>query len=270
MSSDYVLGNDHEELGRLRLQHELWRDELLKLWRQSRIGQSSRVLDLGCGPGYTTMDILNYTGMNCEVTAVDISDNFLNYLRHQAQSSGQLSRLKTQKSFIEDLQLHETSYDTAFCRWLMIFVQNPQKALERIHAHLKPNAEIIMQEYVSYDSMDLVPDYASIKPVVEAIFKSWRDQGGDPNRGKSLPFFLERSGFKVKMLEPVAKFARPEDALWKWPDTFYRSFLPRLQKTGYLNASQVADFFHDWEHAKNNPGAFFIAPTVINVIAEKV
>lgn len=270
MSEDYVLGNDQEELSRLKLQHDLWKDELFKLWEQSSLRHAGKILDLGCGPGYTSLDLLKYNNQNAQMTSIDISDNFINYLNYQLKSQKLDSRGQALKSFIEDLDLKDKDYDAAFCRWLMIFVQNPEKAFQRIFQHLKPNSEFILQEYVSYDSMDLVPDYPSMKPVVDAIFKSWKAQGGDPNRGKHLPSLLEKVGFKVTHLEPVAKFAQPQDAFWQWPDSFYRSFLPRLQKSGYLTEQQVKDFFLDWDSAKNHAGSFFVAPTVINIIAKKV
>ncbi len=269
MKSDYILGHDQEELSRLKLQHDLWRDELIQLLSHSNIKESKKILDLGCGPGYTSLDILNYSKYS-ELTSVDISDNFLNYLNYQVKKLPEPRKVTTHKSYIEQLNLSEKNFEAAFCRWLMIFVQDPLKAVEKIHSHLKPKSQFIIQEYVSYDSMDLVPNYKSMKPVVDAIFKSWKDQGGDPNRGKYLPSYLEKSGFKIKHLEPIAKFARYADPLWQWPDTFYKSFLPRLQKNNYLTESQVKDFFLDWESAKTDKGAFFVAPTVINIIAEKL
>lgn len=270
MSSDYILGNDQEELSRLKLQHELWKSELIRLWELSKIKQGFKILDLGCGPGFTTIDLAKYLNQACNITSVDISENFLKFLDHQKKSLPANQTITTRNSFIEDLHLENKDFDTAFCRWLMIFVQNPAKAIASIHKHLKPKAQFVIQEYVSYDSMDLVPNFQSMKPVVDAIFKSWRDQGGDPNRGKYLPNLLEKGGFKVIHLEPIAKFARPTDPLWIWPETFYQSFLPRLEKNGYLSAQQVKDFFVEWESSKQVPGAYFVAPTVINIIAEKL
>lgn len=271
MSIDYVLGDDQEELARLKLQHDLWRDELLRLWDFSRLRLSDKVLDLGCGPGYVSLEVLNYVKSNVDLTSVDISEKFLNHLNKQVKELNLRSlRFKTHKSNIEQLDLEEKNFDIAVCRWLMIFVQDPKKAIEQIHRHLAPGAEFVIQEYVSYDSMDLVPDFQCMKPVVDAIFKSWKDQGGDPNRGKYLPSLLEKSGFRVTRLEPVAKFARPQDPLWQWPESFYKSFLPKLQKSNYLTPRQVSDFFIEWEAAKETAGAFFIAPTVINIIAEKI
>lgn len=269
MSTDYVLGNDQEELSRLKLQHDLWKNELVKLWQKSKIKNAQKILDLGCGPGFTSMDLLNYIGHECELTSVDISEGFLKHLRTKAEKLPAGQKLTTHRSYIEQLELPTKNYDAAFCRWLMIFVQDPEKAVAQIHAHLKPKAQFILQEYVSYDSMDLVPDFKHMRPVVDAIFKSWRDQGGDPNRGKKLPYWLEKIGFKVVEIEPIAKFARANEPLWAWPESFYKSFLPRLEKGGYLNAKQVADFFQEWESSKKIPGAYFVAPTVINIIAEK-
>ncbi|AGH95526.1 class I SAM-dependent methyltransferase [Pseudobdellovibrio exovorus] len=270
MSEEYVLGNDQEELSRLKLQHDLWRDELLKLWDQSSLRDAKKILDLGCGPGYTSLDLLKYNRQQAQMTSIDISDNFINYLNYQLKEEKLDSRGQAKKSFIENLNLEDTDFDAAFCRWLMIFVQNPEKAFQQVYRHLTSGSEFILQEYVSYDSMDLVPDYPSMKPVVDAIFKSWKAQGGDPNRGKHLPSLLEKVGFKVTHLQPVAKFAQPQDPFWQWPDSFYRSFLPRLQKSGYLNEQQVQDFFADWQAAEKSPGSFFVAPTVINIIAKKL
>jgi ubiquinone/menaquinone biosynthesis C-methylase UbiE len=171
MVSDYVLGNDQEELSRLKLQHDLWKDELIKLLIISNIKDSKKVLDLGCGPGYTSLDILNYA-KQAELTSVDISENFLNYLNYQVKQLPTPRTVSTHKSYIEQLNLPAKDFDTAFCRWLMIFVQDPLKAVQQIHAHLKSKAQFVIQEYVSYDSMDLVPNYKSMKPIVEAIFKS--------------------------------------------------------------------------------------------------
>ncbi len=269
MATDYVLGNDQEELSRLKLQHDLWKSELTKLWEKSKIKSASHILDLGCGPGFTSLDLMKYVGHPCQMTSVDISENFLKYLESKSNDLAPGQTIGTHMSYIENLSLPFTQYEAAFCRWLMIFVQDPEKAILAIYNHLKSNAQFILQEYVSYDSMDLVPDTKHMRPVVDAIFKSWRDQGGDPNRGKKLPYWLEKAGFNVTLIEPVAKFARSDEPLCAWPESFYKSFLPRLEKGNYLTPKQVADFFSEWEESKKSTGAYWIAPTVINIIAQK-
>jgi ubiquinone/menaquinone biosynthesis C-methylase UbiE len=260
----YILGTDQVELDRLKLQHDLWKDHLIRLWQKSNMKSGQKILELGCGPGFTTEDLAAYTNYQSDITAIDISENFLKYL-----DSKKIPQIKTHQSFIEKLNLPEKNFDSAFCRWLMIFVPDIEIAIQKIGEHLKPDAIFSLQEYISYDSFSLAPDQPIMKKIVDAIFKSWMDQGGFPNQGRRLPLALERNGFKVLEIEPIARVCRPEDPLWQWPETFFQSFLPRLVSTNYISAIDQAEFFTVWEKTKSTPGAFCVTPTVVNIIAQK-
>lgn len=264
-NKDYVLGTDEVELKRLKLQHDLWREELLRLWKKSNFKSGQKILELGCGPGFTTLDLLEFTANTSDITAVDISENFLNHL-----NSKKNPRLKTYLSFIEKLDLPEKSYDAAFCRWLMIFIPDIEKAVQRICAHLKPGAIFTMQEYISYDSFSLVPEQPIFKKIVDAVFKSWMDQGGFPNQGRRLPLVLEKNGFKVLEIEPLARVCRPNEPLWQWPESYFYSFLPRIVASGHITKQDEAELYRVWEEAKRIPGAFCITPTVVNIICQKI
>jgi ubiquinone/menaquinone biosynthesis C-methylase UbiE len=261
---DYVLGADEIEIKRLRLQHDLWRDHLIRIWEKSLFSPGQKFLELGCGPGFTTQDLSQFLRGNTSITAVDISDRFLSHLK-----SLKIPRVRTINSFIEKLDLTEKNFDAAFCRWLMIFIPNIEKAIQRIHAHLKPNSIFSMQEYISYDSFSLAPDEPIMKKIVDAIFKSWMDQGGYPNQGRRLPMVLEKNGFQVLEIEPIARVCRPEDDLWQWPETFFQSFLPRLVNSKHISAADQKEFFKTWERIKKTKGAFCVTPTVVNIISRK-
>lgn len=260
----YVLGTDQIELDRLKLQHDLWKDHLIRLWKKSNFRPGQKILELGCGPGFTTEDLAIYTNHESEITAVDISEVFLKYL-----DSKKIPKLKTHLSFIEKLNISEKNFDGAFCRWLMIFVPDIETAIQKIAEHLKPGAIFSLQEYISYDSFSLAPDQPIMKKIVDAIFKSWMDQGGFPNQGRKLPMALEKNGFKVLEIEPIARICRPQDPLWQWPETFFKSFLPRLVMTNHITAADQIEFFRIWELSKKTEGAFCITPTVVNIIAQK-
>ena len=261
---DYVLGADQTELQRLKLQHDLWKDHLIRLWKKANFLPGHSVLELGCGPGYTTEDLSEFLKNNSQITAVDISDHFLNYLKNK-----NVPGVTTHKSFIENLNLKKKDFDAAFCRWLMIFVPDIDVAITKISEHLKPGAIFALQEYISYDSFSIGPDAPIMKKVVDAIFKSWMDQGGNPNQGRKLPLALEKLGFDVIEIEPIARVSRPHEPLWQWPETFFHSFIPRLVQTGYLTTYDQTEFFAVWEDLKKTKGAFCVAPTVVNIIAKK-
>lgn len=248
----------------MKLQHDLWKDHLVRVWKKSQFSPGKSVLELGCGPGFTTEDLALFLENKSDITAVDISDNFLSYLE-----SKKIPHVTTHKSFIEKLDLIKKDFDFAFCRWLMIFVPDINLAIQRIHSHLKQNAIFSLQEYIAYDSFAIGPDAPIMKKVIDAIFKSWMDQGGYPNQGRRLPEVLEKNGFEVLEIEPIARVCRPHEPLWQWPETFFYTFIPKLVQTGYLSAEDEILFGKTWESLKVTPGAFCMAPTVVNIIARK-
>src|SRR6185437_14472029 len=73
---DYVLGTHEEELARLGLQHRVWRPVVLDCWQRAGITVGKRVLDVGAGPGYATVDLAEIVGPTGEVVALERSENF--------------------------------------------------------------------------------------------------------------------------------------------------------------------------------------------------
>ena len=93
-SAEYVLGTNQAELERLGLQHRLWSDAAHALWRKAGIQPGSRVLDIGCGPGFATFDLAQIVGAASPnvspggVLAVDESQPYLDHLLAQSRSRG--------------------------------------------------------------------------------------------------------------------------------------------------------------------------------------
>jgi hypothetical protein len=106
--------------------------------------------------------------------------------------------------------------------------------------------------------------------VIRKVFESWEAQGGDPNRGRVLPKMLTECGFKVTQLNSISRVALTGEPLWKWPDSFFKSFLPRLVEQGWLTAEEQTDFMAMWNKAMKEEGRFFLGPTMLDIVAEKI
>ncbi|PYJ29582.1 MAG: hypothetical protein DME90_05035, partial [Verrucomicrobia bacterium] len=74
---DYVLGTHEPELARLGLQHRVWLPVVLNCWHRAGITVGKRVLDVGAGPGYATVDLAEIVGPTGEVVALERSRNFI-------------------------------------------------------------------------------------------------------------------------------------------------------------------------------------------------
>ncbi len=61
-SASYVLGSHERERERLQRQHAIWRDDCLAAWQQAGWGTGQRLLDLGCGPGFASLDLAQRVG----------------------------------------------------------------------------------------------------------------------------------------------------------------------------------------------------------------
>lgn len=61
-SEDYVLGTDAQELARLSFQHEAWVAHAYALWQRAGLRTGMTVLDLGAGPGFTSLDLAQVVG----------------------------------------------------------------------------------------------------------------------------------------------------------------------------------------------------------------
>jgi SAM-dependent methyltransferase len=262
---EYVLGTHDDELIRLGLQHRVWRAAAYHLWERAGFGPGQSLLDVGAGPGYATHDLADLVGPHGKILAIEISDRFVDHLRNQAIPNVTVLRADAQQ-----LKLPKESIDGAYARWLFSFVNSPEKVIAGVAPALRQGGVFAIQEYVSYRGTRLGPPSATFERVIEAITVSWQRHGGDSEVGCRLPRLLEQAGLRIRELSPIARVARPGSAVWEWPTTFFRNFVPTLVGEGLLNDSDVRMFFEDWAARTRDPSGFLLAPIVLDIQAVKV
>ena len=67
----YALGSEARELARLGLQHDLFSKRTNLLYKNANISKGGTILDIGCGPGFTTLELATMVGKNGKVYAMD-------------------------------------------------------------------------------------------------------------------------------------------------------------------------------------------------------
>jgi SAM-dependent methyltransferase len=97
------------------------------------------VLDVAAGAGEQTLDIARRVGHSGAVLATDFSPRILAYAPAKAAQAG-YANVQTLVADAEELELPAASFDAAVCRLGLMLVQNPLRALRRMHAALKPGA----------------------------------------------------------------------------------------------------------------------------------
>src|SRR5881394_1878668 len=122
---DYVLGTHDEELERLGVQHRAWRPVVLDCWKAAGVTSGSRVLDVGAGPGYATVDLAEIVGPSGKVVVVERSTNFVSAIRRTIEKRA-LSNVEVHELDLMNDDLPAGPFDFSWCRWVLCFLSDPE------------------------------------------------------------------------------------------------------------------------------------------------
>ena len=269
---DYVLGTHNDEHARLGMQHSLWQEFVLDAWKRAGICTGTRVVDVGAGPGFATMDLADIVGATGHVTAVEISSKFAQEVKDQANVRG----LKNISVHIVDL-MHEdiplgsagVTFDAAWCRWVCMFVPDVGALVRCVHNALRAGGVAVFHEYVHYETYGLQPPTPGIDSFTQAAMKSFSARGGNANIAGTLLKELRQHGFEIMSIKPIARSARPHEPLWQWPAGFIRTYLPRLVELGQVDNAFAANVLAELVRAEQDPQSIMLTPTVLEIIARK-
>jgi SAM-dependent methyltransferase len=226
------------------------------------------IVDIGCGPGYATLDLAEIVGFGGRVIAIDRSRRFLDWLARDA-AARRLENIDIVEGDLGDTILPEACADFIWCRWLLAFVSAPAAVIEKMVRALKPGGSLMIQEYYDYRSWRLAPATPEIEYMCEVVMKSWRAEGGEPDIGIALPALLSDAGLDVTLAEAVTFVSRPRDFSWQWTDAFVASAPSRLVELGWLTIEEAERIRIAWRARTADPKTLMFSPGVMQLIARK-
>jgi SAM-dependent methyltransferase len=264
---DYVLGTHDAEVQRLGLQHQAWRPKALAAWQRAGFTVGQTILDVGCGPGYASLDLAELVGPTGRVIAVDRSRRFLDVLSARAEARG-LSNIEVHELDLERDELPEVAVDAAWCRWVFAFMRNPRDLLSRVAGVVRGGGRVVMHEYIAYGTWRLVPPTPELDRFVRVVIETWHSSGGDPDVGLYLPGWLGEEGFEVDV-RPLVEILTRQDHMWEWPATFLGTGMQRFIELGMMSREQSRAIQEEFDAAAARPGTRMITPVVGEIVAVK-
>jgi ubiquinone/menaquinone biosynthesis C-methylase UbiE len=265
---DYLLGTSDKELERLGFQHQVWQGVTDSLWRKAGFSFGQDLVDLGCGPGFATLELARLVGHSGSVQAIDASERFVNHLNHQVSAAG-LANVTTRVADVHDLDLPDESADGIFARWLMCFVLDPAKVCAEIARALRPGGVFAVWDYFNYSAVKVLPVRSGITKLFECYYESTSSHGGSYDIGEELPRMLIGAGLELSSIEPICRIGRPGSTLWRWVSSFHDSYLPKLIEQGLMSVEEAETFRSDWSEASKDPSTYFFAPPMVGIVARK-
>ena len=264
----YVLGTHGEELERLRFQHELWRPLAEAAWDRAGLTAGERVLDLGAGPGFAALDLARRVGPTGQVLALEHSPAYVAAGRRLAVEAG-LTHLELRQHDLLRDPLPREGFDLAWMRWVAMFLADLEPLLTQLPLALRPGGRLVLHEYVQWDSFGLHPHGAAIHRFGQAVQRSFRQAGGDPDVNRRLPSLLAARGFHIDALEPLPVLGREGSLAAQWMQRFVMVYAHQLQAQGLWSAADQAEALAEIEAAAEDPGSFWMGPTVLELRATR-
>ncbi len=265
--SDYILGVSDEELARLGFQHQMWGATTSSLWDRAQFGRGQRILDLGAGPGFASIDLARRVGPEGSVVALDASDKAIATLKRRAEVEG--ISIDARVADATKLALRDADFDGIFARWIFCFLPNPQEVVQRLAVALKPGGRVAIMAYFHYPALTLAPKVDVFPKLVRAVQESWSANGGSLDVGGSLPTWLGEAGLEVERIDPIVHCARAGTPMWHWPTTFFATYLDVLVERGYLQSGEADEVRAAFESRAKNPNAFILTPPVLAIVARR-
>jgi SAM-dependent methyltransferase len=139
-----VLATGEAAAYRLQILHALYGPGTRRVLVDSGVRRGMRVADLGCGVGTVTALLADLVGPEGEVVGVDASAAQL------AQARERLNPGVTNVRFVEASAtatgLPHESFDLVYCRFLLLHLPDPERALREMRALLKPGGTLVCED----------------------------------------------------------------------------------------------------------------------------
>ena len=103
------------------------------------------VLDVGCGPGFFSVEIAKMLNGTGKVIAADIQDGMLNKIRKKIKGTDLEQRIELHKSDYDSIGVVE-KVDFVLVFWMAHEVRNQKRFFEELKTILKPNGLILIIE----------------------------------------------------------------------------------------------------------------------------
>ena len=168
-----------------------WSPAFERLLEPADVRTGQIVGDLGCGPGFLSMQLLDKVGPTGRVHAFDVSADFVTRTRQKAKAGGISDRLTLHHLSSERLPVEDATLDRIIAKNVMVYVDDPLETFREFRRILKPGgkAHAIDSDFAMF-AIDPVPpqDWRGLLDAASHTFRT-------PNIGRKLYGLAHAAGF---------------------------------------------------------------------------
>jgi SAM-dependent methyltransferase len=196
------------------------------LVEELRVGSRSRILDVGCGAGGTTLAVARLLGAEGDATGVDISEPMIAAARARAGREGLPARFV--RADAEHYGFEPASFDAIVSRFGVMFFEDPARAFANLRRAARAGAVL---RFVAWRSAEENPFMTTAEraaaPLLPDLPARRDDEPGQFGlaSGERVRSILERSGWEEVEVRPI-------DVVCTLPERELATYLARLGPVG--------------------------------------
>lgn len=169
------------------------------------------IIDVGAGSGAITGEIAKRVGPGGRVFAVDLSAALLEAARETAREAGVSHLIDGRVADGRDLPFGLSAFDAAFCHWVLLHVENPEKIVAEMRRVTRRGGRVMAVEA----DWETVMVWPADRIVTRRILNHSADRNYEPWIGRRLPGMFAEQGFSEITVEPIVAIDKGgEDRAW--------------------------------------------------------
>lgn len=145
VTGEYSLATGKAGADRLRILHQVYGPGTRALLVRAGLAPGMRVADLGCGVGTVTDELAHLVGPRGRVVGVDVSRDQLDQAR-QRLVGAPFAHVTFVEASATATTLPGASFDLVYCRFLLLHLVEPEKALREMHRLLRPGGVVACED----------------------------------------------------------------------------------------------------------------------------
>lgn len=194
--------------------------------------EGATILDVGCGTGQDTQDLVQAVGSSGRVIGIDKSETMLQVARTRADQA-QLP-VEYVLADAEQLPFADASFDGCRASRVLGHLHEPALALAEMVRVARPGARIVVAD----GDLDLtiveIPDRTLARKIIHAAC----DQMQNPWLGRQLPRLFQQAGLSDIRVD--GRMMRLDHAFFQLA---FRGILQRAQTTGAITEEELSRFW---------------------------
>ncbi|GBG26105.1 Sterol 24-C-methyltransferase [Hondaea fermentalgiana] len=221
---------------------------------------STRLLDVGCGPGTITAGLAKYCA---KVDALDNAPEIVERARAEAERAHVADKVSVQAASVYELPFEDETFDVVYTHQVLQHLVDPVAALVEMRRVLKVGGVVAVRE-ADYSSMLVFPEMAAVDMWRRVYRATCVSNKAQPDAGRYLRHWAMQAGFGESALDldfsTVSYTTLEECREWgqSWQQrALHSAFSAQAQEYGHASKEELQRMSDDWAAWAEKPGACF-------------